>query len=62
MSVYGMGSKSFGPYTVLAWTAQSVNFILPENICFICYVIPNQWIKKTVIVLLHQHITSLTSN
>mgnify|MGYP007091770545 CR=1 FL=1 len=26
------------------------NCILSENTCFICYIIPNLWIKKTVIV------------
>jgi len=43
--VYGP-KGSWAPYTVLAWTAQSVNCILPENTCFICYIIPNLWIQK----------------
>jgi len=34
----------FGSYTILTWNAQSVNCILPENTCFICYIIPNIWI------------------
>jgi len=33
----------WGQYGSL-WTGQSVNCILPENICFICYIIPNIWI------------------
>ena len=28
------------------WTVQFINFILLENTCFICYIIPNLWIKK----------------
>jgi len=32
------------------WTDQSVNCILPEKICFICYIIPNIWIKKTAAI------------
>jgi len=47
--VYGP-KRGLGPYTVLAWNALSVNYILHENTCFICYIIPNLWIKKTVIV------------
>jgi len=31
-------------------SAQSVNCILRENTCFISYIKPNIWIKKTVIV------------
>ena len=38
----------WGQYGSL-WTGQSVNCILPENICFICYIIPNIWIKKQVL-------------
>ena len=51
MSVYVLGSPSWNgimamPYNILAWTKQSVNCILPENTCFICYIIPNLWIKN----------------
>ena len=42
------------PYSVLAWTPQSVNCILPENTCINFYIILNLWIKKTVIVIIHQ--------
>ena len=34
-------------------TDQSVNCILPENTCFICYIIPNLWIKRTATVLIY---------
>ena len=44
--------RSWGPYSVLAWTNQSVNCILPENTGFICYILPNIWIKRTAIVLI----------
>ena len=30
-------------------TAQSVNCIFPENTCFICYIIPNLWIKIVIV-------------
>ena len=40
----------FGPYTILTWTAQSVNCILPENTCFIFYIIPNLYIKKKCLI------------
>ena len=43
IQVYGLGSPSYDG-TVLAWTIKSVNLILSENTCFICYTMPNLWI------------------
>jgi len=37
-------------FSPLYFRKVSVNCILPENKCFICYIILNLWIKKTVIV------------
>jgi len=31
------------------WAVQSVNCILPEHTCLICYIIPNIWIKKQLL-------------
>jgi len=42
LAVYRLRSEAdCGPYTVLAWTDQSVNCIMSENTCLICFIIPN---------------------
>ena len=55
-TLYGP-KTSWQPYTVLAWTDQSVNLHIT---CFICYIIPNLWIQETVIVLIDQDSIVLT--
>ena len=41
----------WGQYGSLrTWTEKSVNCIMSENTCFICYIIPNIWIKITATV------------
>jgi len=60
MAVYGLRAvqarkvygpkRSYGPYSVLVWTDQYANYILPANTCFICYIIPYLWIKKKATV------------
>jgi len=34
-------------WQITDWSAQSVNCILPKNTCFISYILPNLWIRKT---------------
>jgi len=36
-------------WQLMDWTEQSVNCMLPENTCFIFYVIANLWIKKQLL-------------
>ena len=45
MAVYGLGSPSWNGI----WPEAKLS-IVPESTCFICYIIPNLWIKKTLIV------------
>ena len=42
---YGQ-KRNFGPCTVLAWTDESVNCILPENTCFFGYYTESSDLKE----------------
>jgi len=46
VQVYGVGSPSLNGIWPEALTDQSVNCILPEKRCLICYIIPKLTITK----------------